>query len=154
MPSNGNIFHVTGPLCREFTSHWWIPLTKVSDAELWCLLWSVPWINGSVSNRKAGDLRLHCTPYDIIVMFIYDKGKTWIRLWNQTNIPYVAVICKLHFALSKFGEIPCYILFNYLCWINLLSCLLTCIHWNDMSLKIVPIIHVIFLPFLFMLFWL
>ena len=40
--SNGNIFRVTGPLCGEFTGHRWIPLTKVSDAELWCFLWSVP----------------------------------------------------------------------------------------------------------------
>ena len=30
--SNGNIFHVTGPLCGEFTGHPWIPLTKASDA--------------------------------------------------------------------------------------------------------------------------
>ena len=34
--SNGNIFCVTCPLCGEFTGHWWIPLTKVSDVELWC----------------------------------------------------------------------------------------------------------------------
>ena len=27
-PSNGNIFRVTGPLCGEFTSYRWIPLTK------------------------------------------------------------------------------------------------------------------------------
>ena len=40
--SNGNIISVTGPLCGEFTGHWWIPLTKVSDAELWHFLWSVP----------------------------------------------------------------------------------------------------------------
>ena len=40
--SNGNIFHVTGPLWRESTGHRWIPLTKASDAELWCFLWSVP----------------------------------------------------------------------------------------------------------------
>ena len=38
--SNGNIFRVTGPLCGEFTGHWWIPLTKANDAELWCFLWS------------------------------------------------------------------------------------------------------------------
>ena len=38
--SNGNIFHVTGPLCGEFASHRWIPPTKASDAELWCFLWS------------------------------------------------------------------------------------------------------------------
>ena len=28
MSSNGNIFRVTGPLCGEFTSHRWIPLTQ------------------------------------------------------------------------------------------------------------------------------
>ena len=40
--SNGNIFRVTGPLCGEFTGHRWIPLTKASDAELWCFLRSAP----------------------------------------------------------------------------------------------------------------
>ena len=40
--SNENIFRVTGPLCGEFTGHRWIPLTKASDAELWCFLWSPP----------------------------------------------------------------------------------------------------------------
>ena len=40
--SNGNIFRVTGPLCGEFTGDRWIPLTKASDAELRCFLWSVP----------------------------------------------------------------------------------------------------------------
>ena len=30
------------PFVREFTGHWWIPLTKASDAELWCFLWSAP----------------------------------------------------------------------------------------------------------------
>ena len=35
--SNENIFRVTGLLCGEFTSHRWIPLTKASDAELWCI---------------------------------------------------------------------------------------------------------------------
>ena len=57
--SNGNIFHVTGPLCGEFTGHQWIPLTKASDAELWCFLWfaleQMVWVN----NRYAGDLRRH-----------------------------------------------------------------------------------------------
>ena len=38
--SNGNIFRVTGHLCREFTGRRWIPRTKASDAELWYFLWS------------------------------------------------------------------------------------------------------------------
>ena len=66
--SNGNIFHVTGPLCGEYTNHRWIPLTKANDAELWCFLWSVPWINGWVNNCEAGDLRRRHTHYDVIVM--------------------------------------------------------------------------------------
>ena len=36
--SNGNIFRVTDPLWGEFTSHRCIPLTKASDAELYCFL--------------------------------------------------------------------------------------------------------------------
>ena len=39
---NGSIFRVTGPLCREFTGHRWISLTKVSNAEIWYFLWSAP----------------------------------------------------------------------------------------------------------------
>ena len=42
MSSNGSIFRVTGPLCGEFTGPRWIPLTKASDAVLWCFLWSAP----------------------------------------------------------------------------------------------------------------
>ena len=40
--SNGNIFRVTGHLYGEFTSHRWIPRTKVIGAELWCFLLSAP----------------------------------------------------------------------------------------------------------------
>ena len=36
--SNGNIFHIIGHLCREFTGDRWIPRTKASDAELLCFL--------------------------------------------------------------------------------------------------------------------
>ena len=34
--SNRNICRVAGSLCGEFTGYRWIPLTKASDAELWC----------------------------------------------------------------------------------------------------------------------
>ena len=72
--SNGNIFRITGPLCAELTRHRWIPRTKASDVELWIFLWSVPWINGWVNYRKAGDLRCHHAHYDVIVM-------SWFHLW-------------------------------------------------------------------------
>ena len=40
--SNGNIFRFIGPFWRESTGQRWTPLTKASDAELWCFLWSAP----------------------------------------------------------------------------------------------------------------
>ena len=68
--SNGNIFRVTGHLCREFTGHRWIPHTEASDMELWCFFFIYISINGWVNNREAGDLRCHHTHYDVTVMLI------------------------------------------------------------------------------------
>ena len=75
--SNGNIFRGTGPLCGEFTGHRWIPLTKASEAGLWCFLWSAPWINGWVKNREAGDLRRHRAHHDVTMMRAYSSGTVW-----------------------------------------------------------------------------
>ena len=58
----------------DFTGHWLISRTKASDAELWCFLWSAPWINGWVNNREAGDLRRHRAHYDVIVMFAFPRN--------------------------------------------------------------------------------
>ena len=68
--SNGIIFHVTGHLCGEFTGHRWIPCTKASDAELWCLLWSAP-EKTLVNNGETGDLSRHRAHYDVTVMIHY-----------------------------------------------------------------------------------
>ena len=62
--SSGNTFRVTGLLCEEFTGHRWIPHTKASDAELWCLLWRNGWVN----NGAAGDLKRQRVRYDVTVM--------------------------------------------------------------------------------------
>ena len=56
---------------REFTGDRWNPRTKASDAELWCFLWSA-WINSSVNNGDADDLRCHRIHYDVTVMFVGD----------------------------------------------------------------------------------
>ena len=64
--SNENIFRATGPLCGEFTGHRGIPRTKASDVELWCFLWSAPWINCNVNKREAGELRSHRAYYEVI----------------------------------------------------------------------------------------
>ena len=65
--SNGNIFRVTGPLCREFTGPGEFPtqspVTRGFDVSLICV-----WINGWVNNREAGDLRRRRSHYDVNVM--------------------------------------------------------------------------------------
>ena len=66
--SNGNIFCITGPLRGESTSHRWIPLTKASDAELWCFSLICAWTNDEANNWETGDLGRHHTHYHVTVM--------------------------------------------------------------------------------------
>ena len=93
--SNGNINHVTDPLCREFTGHRWIPLIKASDAELWCFLWSAPWINGWVNNCDAGDVRRHRAHYDVMVMLFL------IIIYNETMRDKTLVITSNSYTLKN-----------------------------------------------------
>ena len=73
------MFRVTGPSCGEFSGHRWIPRTKASDAELWCFIWSAPWINGWVNNREAGNLRRHRAYCDVIVMKPRSHRPWWMQ---------------------------------------------------------------------------
>ena len=63
----------------------WIPHTKASDAELWCFLWSAPWINGWVNNREAGDLIRHRAHYDVVVMSSGKSTKTFSSMKQQNK---------------------------------------------------------------------
>ena len=96
------IFCVTGPLWGESTGHQWIPLTKVSDAELWCFLWSTPWINGWINNREAGDLRHYRTHYDVIVMRSHCSiSKLFISHRDRELQPYMYAIFKWYLGIEK-----------------------------------------------------
>ena len=61
------------PRYWPFKGHRWTPLTKTSDAGLWCLI--CVWMNGSVNNREAGDLRRHRAHYDVTVMTTIDLDR-------------------------------------------------------------------------------
>ena len=96
--SNGNIFRITSPLCGKFTGHRLIPLTKASDAELWCFLWSAPKINGCANNQEAGDLRCHHAHYDVTIMKI-----TEIRLKNDFYVsPGILLLIRI-ISIIKYG---------------------------------------------------
>ena len=59
------------PVSGEF------PAQMASNAELWCFLWSAR-INGWVNNGEGGDLRRHCSHYDVIVMGpSHNNNVTW-----------------------------------------------------------------------------
>ena len=67
--SNGNIFRVTGRLCREFFSP--VPVNSPHKGQ-WrgALVFSLicVWINGWVNNREVGDLRRYRAHCDVTVM--------------------------------------------------------------------------------------
>ena len=96
--SNGNIFLVTGPLCEEFTGHRWIPLTKASDAELSCFLWSAPeqtvwqtimtpviWDAQIMARRQQGDKPLSEPMMFSLLTHIYVTQHQWVIKRNYTQ---------------------------------------------------------------------
>ena len=80
--SNGNIFRVTSPLCREFTGHRWIPRTKASDAlmfSLICLnkqLWKQSW--GWWFETPSLSLWRHCNERNWLIMASIYQHANWL----------------------------------------------------------------------------
>ena len=74
-------FRVTGHLCGESTGHWWSPLTKASDAVLWCFLWSAPQIFEQTIETPA----IWDAHYDVTVM---EPGllKFFSHLWHCSQL--------------------------------------------------------------------
>ena len=106
MSSNGSIFHVTGPLCGEFTDDRWIPLTKASDADVYCDLR----LNKQLSKQSrrrwfAMPLRSlwrHCNEY-INCLYVCTRLVVHLTLWGLvTHI----CISKLTFIGSDKGLLP------------------------------------------------
>ena len=73
--SNGNIFSITDPLCRESTGHRWNK-GQWRGALKFSLICA--WTNGWVNNRDAGNLRRHGTHYDVTVMHHGDYSAAFI----------------------------------------------------------------------------
>ena len=75
------------PFVRETTAHQWIPLTKVSDAELWCFLWFAPGQTGeqTIETPVICDAiallmtSLQCSCRTIMELFLFIKAVIEIR---------------------------------------------------------------------------
>ena len=82
---NGDLFRVTGPLCRESTGDQWIALTKTSNAELWCFLWSAPEQTAEETIKTPG----------------FETPSR--SLWRHCNVSYFTCLyAPLHFLYRAF----------------------------------------------------
>ena len=92
--SNEIIFHITGPLCREFTGH----------RSMFSLMFSLicAWINGRINNHEPGDLMRHCAHYDVTVMTCIILGISYMSWLHMTAV----VICMYHDMIAPLGLIP------------------------------------------------
>ena len=97
--SNGNIFHVTGHLCGEFTGDQWIPRTNGQwrGALMFSLICARKY--GWVNSRKADDLK-HCgAHYNITVMIKwFDCICHYFAVLNVSMKYYIpnCLVQKLH----------------------------------------------------------
>ena len=81
--------HLTGPLWGESTAHRWIPLTKASNADLWCFLWSPSnkWLSEQ-SRRRWFEM-------------------SWRSLWRHCNVTALCgegnspVTCRFPFSIKE-----------------------------------------------------
>ena len=64
-------------------NHRWIPLTKASDADFFCFLWSAPRTNGWANNRDPGDLSSHRAHYDVTVLMTYHERTKIVSEQNR-----------------------------------------------------------------------
>ena len=87
--SNGNIFRVTGHLCGVFTDHRWIPRKKVSDAELWCFLWSAPlrplWRHCNATIIESLSIQGHRQDATFVQPFADDFMDLWILTFFKSR---------------------------------------------------------------------
>ena len=86
--------------------HRWIPLTKASDAELWCFLWSaaehtVEQTIETLVIRDAGDLRRHRAHYDVTVVENNDLCYGLFRISGGMTCKYRLMVERMkHFILK------------------------------------------------------
>ena len=97
-------FRVTGPLWGESTGHRWIPLTKTSDAELWCfydlrlnkrlskqsrlsLYWDRPLASWIAISSRGIDIFLpeHFSLSTRVIIF----SSFWLSMWTQACVFFV-----------------------------------------------------------------
>ena len=103
--SNGNIFRFTGHLCGKITGHRWIPHTKASDEAL-MFYYIDALTNRWVNNGEAGDVKHHCTHYDVTVISLWPlrvrKGEIKTKQVRHFAVQYFQYSCWSQIFTSKY----------------------------------------------------
>ena len=110
--SNGNIFRVTGPLCREVPDHRWIPRTQRPVTRSFGVSLICAWIHGWVNNPEAGDLRRHRAHYDVTVMDPHIAGPLRVIHWLPVGFPNHKGLCNSDVSFVVFIVVGPNKLFN------------------------------------------
>ena len=128
---------MAAPFWGESTGHRWIPLTKHSDADLWCIHCSAPTrVNGWANNRDTSHLGRHHAHYDAIQMFKY------MMYGNQVDTPFklpdIFVKIEINIAVYTMKWLVAYHQGN---WFYFLSVLIILRGWtiSDMKMKLLYI---------------
>ena len=95
-----NIFRVIGPLGGELTGHRWFPLTKASDADLWCFRRSVPEQIAEqtidvIKKNRYSPLLFTCE--DRICTKLHEQQKS-THLTSQCPVPSVRVTSQINYG--------------------------------------------------------
>ena len=91
--SNGNIFHITGPLWGDFTAQ--RPVKRSFD-----VFFALSFIQTQI--RDAGDLRHHCAHYDVTVMVrLHPRSSAAVVLTKQDQQHLVCHRADSMFAPSQ-----------------------------------------------------
>ena len=102
--SNGNIFHVTGPLSGEFTGQRWLPHKKDQWHGALMLSLICAWINGWVNNGEAGDCRRNCAHFDVIVIFFNENMRVCQSLWRHSVMTCGIISFFSNVSLRKYSR--------------------------------------------------
>ena len=122
--SNGNIFRVIGPFVRGIHQSPVIPLTKASDAELWCFLWSMP--EQTVEQTIDTPVIWEAIASITTSLMLSPKGSQTITSINDDTVRHLVELCNC--CISQYSV-------RYITWSLLIK---TRAYWRNGKLVVIP----------------
>ena len=111
---------------RVSTSYRWIPLTKASDAERWCLLWFAPvqTVEQTIETPVIWDAialimtSLKCYDgkmYGFVISTVSADGQAPLGIWPSARTAMTKFRSRVYGTRTSIVETACYSTFDFLC---------------------------------------